>query len=443
VHPETRYARSKDGYVGYQVVGDGPRDLVFIQNSVSNVEVMWEEPSLVGFLRRLSTFSRVLCFDKRGSGVSDPVPLAAMSTLDEWMDDVPAVMDAAGSKQAALLGDTEGGLMAMLFAATYPERVSALILVNTCARPLRDVDYPCGLPAARVAQGLQRVEELWGTGGLVDIVAPSVAHDERFRRWYARYQRLASGPRALATMYAAHLERDLRGVLPSIRVPTLVLHRVGNRDIRVGHGRYLAEHIPGAKYVELPGEDHLFFVGDTETILGEIQEFLTGVRPLPESDRVLATVLFTDIVTSTERSAQVGDRRWKDLLDQHDTLIRPELERHRGRLVKNTGDGILATFDGPARAIRCAQAIAVSVKALGIEVRAGLHTGEVELRGEDVTGMGVNIAARVMDAAGPGEVVVSSTVKDLVAGSGLRFAERGTRDLRGVPGEWRLFAVEG
>jgi len=239
------------------------------------------------------------------------------------------------------------------------------------------------------------------------------------------------------------LERDLRGVLPTIRVPTLVFHRVGDRFIRVGHGRYLAEHIPGAKYVELPGEDHVFHVGDTEAMLGEIEEFLTGVRPLPESDRVLATVLFTDIVSSTERSAQVGDRRWKDLLDQHDTLIRPELERHRGRLVKNTGDGILATFDGPARAIRCAQAIAASVKALGIEVRAGLHTGEVELRGEDVTGLGVNIAARVMDAAGPGEVIVSSTVKDLVAGSGLRFADRGTHDLRGVPGEWRLFAVEG
>jgi class 3 adenylate cyclase len=244
-------------------------------------------------------------------------------------------------------------------------------------------------------------------------------------------------------MYAAHLERDLRGVLPSIRVPTLVLHRVGNRDIRVGHGRYLAEHIPGAKYVELPGEDHLFYVGDIDTMLEEIEEFLTGVRPLHESNRVLATVLFTDIVTSTERSAQVGDRRWKDLLDQHDTLIRRDLERHRGRLVKNTGDGILATFDGPARAIRCAQAIATSVKSLGIEVRAGLHTGEVELRGEDVTGMGVNIAARVMGTAGPGEVVVSSTVKDLVAGSGLRFADRSTHDLRGVPGEWRLFAVEG
>jgi class 3 adenylate cyclase len=442
VQPETRYARGKDGSVAYQVIGDGPLDLVFIPGWASNIEIMWEEPSLANFLHRLATFSRLVCFDKRGTGVSDPVPLAALPTLEEWMDDVPTVMDAAGSKQAALLGSTEGGQMAILFAATYPERVSALILTDTSARPLRDLDYPWGFPTDRVPQILQRIEEEWGTGRTTDTMAPSLAHDDRFRRWRARYERLVLSPRALATMYAGHLERDLRGVLPSIRVPTLVLHRAENPYFRIGHGRYLAEHIPGAKYVEVAGEDHLFHVGDTETMLGEIEEFLTGVRPLPESDRVLATVLFTDIVTSTERSAQVGDRRWKDLLDQHDTLIRPELERHRGRLVKNTGDGILATFDGPARAIRCAQAIAASVKALGIEVRAGLHTGEVELRGEDVTGIGVNIAARVMDAAGPGEVVVSSTVKDLVAGSGLRFAERGTHALKGVPDEWRLFAVE-
>ena len=443
MQPETRYARSKDGHVAYQVIGDAPLDLVFISGWISNVEVMWEEASAARFLRRLGTFSRLLYFDKRGSGVSDPVPLAALPTLEEWMDDVRTVMDAAGSKRAALVGHGEGGPMAMLFAATYPERASALILVDTTARPLRDVDYPWGLPADRVPQLLQRLEEGWGTGGTHDFLAPSLAHDERFWRWFARYQRLASAPRAFTTMWAAHFDRDLRGVLPSIRVPTLVLHRAGNRYMRVGHGRYLAEHIPGAKYVELPGEDHFFFVGDTETMLGEIEEFLTGVRPLPEFDRVLATVLFTDIVTSTERSAQVGDRTWKDLLDQHDALIRRELERHRGRLVKNTGDGILATFDGPARAIRCAQAITTGVKSLGIEVRAGLHTGEIELRGEDVTGMGVNIAARVMDTAGPGEVVVSSTVKDLVAGSGLRFADRGSHDLRGVPGEWRLFAVEG
>ena len=441
MQPETRYARTKDGHVAYQVIGHGPRDLVFIPSWANNIDVMWEEPSLARFLRRLASFSRLLCFDKRGTGVSDPVPLAALPTLEEWMDDVRSVMDAAGSKRAALFGHAEGGAMAMLVAATYPERTSALVLMDAYARYLRDVDYPWGFPADRVPRTLRWLEDTWGVGG-VDFLAPSLADDPRFWRWCARYERLSNAPRAAATMYAAHFERDLRAVLPSIRVPTLVLHRAGNRNIRVGHGRYLGEHIAGAKYVEVRGADALFYVGETETVLDEIEEFLTGVRPVPESGRVLATVLFTDIVASTARSAQIGDRRWKDLLDRHDTLIRRELERHRGRLVKTTGDGVLATFDGPARAIRCAQAIATSVKALGIEVRAGLHTGEVELRGDDVTGLGVYIAARVMDVAGAGEVVVSSTVKDLVAGSGHRFADRGTYDLRGVPGHWRLFAVE-
>src|SRR5436309_3445212 len=285
VQPETRYARSKDGHVAYQVVGDGPLDLVFIPSWASNVEVMWEEPSIARFFPRLSTFSRVLCFDKRGTGVSDPVPLAALPTLEQWMDDVRTVMEAAGSKRAALLGTHEGGQMAILFAATYPERTSALILVDTCARHVRDVDYPWGLPADRVPGFLQRLEQVWGTGSYLDLLAPSVAPDERFRRWFARSQRLSSAPRAAATMHAAYLERDLRGVLPSIRVPTLVLHRTGNRYIRVGHGRYLAEHIPGAKYVELPGEVLFVMVATTEAMLGEIEEFLTGVRPVPEITR--------------------------------------------------------------------------------------------------------------------------------------------------------------
>jgi pimeloyl-ACP methyl ester carboxylesterase len=283
------------------VVGDGPLNLVFIPAWASNVEVMWEEPSFARFLHRLSAFSRLLCFDKRGSGVSDPVPLTALPTLEQWMDDVRTVMDAAGVKRAALLGTHEGGQMAMLFAATYPERTSALILLNTCARHLRDVDYPWGLPADRVPRLLQRTEELWGTGGVLDVVAPSVTHDARFRSWFARYERQTMSPLTATIMQAAYLERDLRAVLPSIRVPTLVLHRVGNLHTRAGHGRYLAESIPGAKYVELPGEDHLVILGDAEAVLGEIEEFLTGVRPLPESDRVLATVLFTDIVDSTGR----------------------------------------------------------------------------------------------------------------------------------------------
>jgi class 3 adenylate cyclase len=415
---------------------------VFIFYWASNVDAMWEEPSLARFLRRLATFSRLLCFDKRGSGVSDPVPLAAVPTLEQWTDDVRAVMDAAGSKRAALLGHADGGQMAMLFAATYPERTSALILVDTCARHLRDVDYPCGLPADRVPRYLERTEELWGTGRLLDILAPSVAHDERFRRWYGRYERLAMGPRAMIATQAAYLERDLRAVLPSIRVPTLVSHRAGDRFIRAGHGRYLAEHIRGAKYVELPGEDALF-LGDTEMLLAEMEEFLTGTRPVPEIDRVLATVLFTDIVGPTERAATLGDRAWRALLDTHHGIVRQELERHRGREIKTVGDGFLATFDGPARAIRCACAIRDGLRALGVEIRAGLHRGECELLNDDVGGIAVHIGARVVATAAPAEVLVSSTVKDLVAGSGLRFVDRGVRSLQGVPGEWRLFAVEG
>jgi len=351
-------------------------------------------------------------------------------------------MDAVGSQRAALIGVAEGGPMAMLFAATYPERTSALVLVNTFARLLRDADCGYGYPADRVPKALAGLEELWGTGGLLNLVAPSVAHDERFRRWYARYERLAMGPGAATAMFATMFEIDIRHVLPAIRVPTLILHRSRDRHIRVGHGRYLAEHIPGAKYVELPGEDHLFYVGDTETMLGEIEEFLTGTRSAPESDRVLATVLFTDIVGSTERAAALGDAGWRDLLGAHHEVVRRELERYRGREIDTTGDGFLATFDGPARAVRCTCAIGQAVRRLGIDVRAGLHTGEIEFVGERVAGIAVHMAARVAALAGPGEVLVSSTVKDLVAGSGLRFVERGMHALKGVPDEWRLFAVE-
>jgi class 3 adenylate cyclase len=443
VQPETRYARSKDGHVAYQIVGDGPRDLVFIPSWTSNVEAMWEEPSLARFLRCLARFSRLLCFDKRGTGVSDPVPLAALPTLEQWMDDVRTVMDAASSERAALLGHGEGGQMAMLFAATHPERTAALILGDTSARLVRDVDYPWGVPSDWVPRFLHLTEDFWGSGSTVDLVAPSAAHDERFRRWYARFERLAIGPRAAVAMSAFTLERDLRGVLPTIRVPTLVLHRAGDRFIRVGHGRYLAEHIPGAKYVELSGKDHLFYVGDTEAVVGEIEEFLTGARPVPEIDRVLSTVLFTDIVGSTERAARLGDRAWRALLDTHHDIVRRELERHRGREVKTVGDGFLATFDGPARAIRCACAIRDGVRSLGIEIRAGLHSGECELMKDDVGGIAVHIGARVVASASPGEVLVSGTVKDLVAGSGLRFVDRGVHNLHGVPGAWRLFAVEG
>ena len=440
--PETRYAISKDGNVAYQVVGDGPLDLVFISNWTSNVDAMWEEASFALFLRRLAAFSRLICFDKRGTGVSDTVPLGALPTLEQWSDDVRTVMEAVGSKRAALLGHGSGAQMAMLFAATYPERTSALILVNTCARQLRDVDYPWGFPADRVPVALEQVVKGWGTGSHVDLIAPSVAGDERFRRWYGRYERLAMGPRAASATYAWQFEGDLRGVLPAIRVATLVLHRAGDRFIRVAHGRYLAEHISGAKFVELPGEDHLFYLGEPEGMLGEIEEFLTGMRSVPEIDRVLTTVLFTDIVGSTERAAALGDGAWRSLLDMHHHVARRELERHRGREIEFVGDGLFATFDGPARAIRCACAIAEAVRAFGLEIRAGLHTGEIELAGSAVRGIAVHIGARVAAAAGGGEVLVSSTVKDLVAGSGIRFADRGVHVLKGVPGEWRLYAAQ-
>jgi len=440
-YPETRYARGKEGAVAYQVLGDSPLDLVFIPWWVSNVDAMWEELSIANFLRRLATFSRLLCFDKRGTGVSDPVPLAALPTLEQWSDDVRTVMEAAGSKRATLLGHGVGGQMAMLFAATYPEQTSALILVDSAARWLRDVDYLWGLPLERLPRALKRIEDQWGTGATLDFVAPSVAGDERFRRWYGRYQRAAIGPASIAIM-AKLFENDLRPILPAIQAPTLVLHRVGDSYIRVDHGRYLAEHIPGAKYVELPGEDHLFHVGETEGMLAEIEEFVTGVRPVPEIDRILATVLFTDIVGSTERAAALGDHAWRTLLDTHHEIVRRELERHRGREIQFIGDGLLATFDGPARAIRCACAIADAVRVLGIEIRAGLHTGEIELAGNDVRGIAVHIGSRVAAEAGAGEVLVSSTVKDLVAGSGIRFADRDFHALKGVPGEWRLFSAE-
>ena len=440
VPPETRYAKSGDVHIAYQVVGDGGLDLVYAPPWIGNMELFWEEPSYARFLKRLASFSRLILFDKRGTGSSDRA--VEIPIIEQQIDDLTAVMDSVGSARAAFLGASEGGSLCTLFAATHPERTSALILCGALATTRWSPETPWA-PTRETFEGwIQTVSREWGKPLAIELFAPSVAHEKRFRHWWGRLLRLAASPAAAIALLRMLDEIDVRPVLPTIRIPTLVLHSVGDKVVNVENGRYFGRHIPNARYVELPGADHFPYLGDSDAILAEIEEFLTGVRPLPESDRVLATVLFTDIVTSTERSAQVGDRRWKDLLDQHDTLVRRELERHRGRLVKNTGDGILATFDGPARAIRCAQAIATSVKSLGIEVRAGLHTGEVELRGEDVTGMGVNIAARVIDAAGPGEVVVSSTVKDLVAGAGQRFADRGTHDLRGVPGEWRLFTVE-
>ena len=441
--PETQYATSEDGYVAYQVFGRGPHDLLFIGNWASNIEVMWEHPSMARYLNRLGQFARVICFDKRGAGISDPVALGALPTLEHWMDDARIVLDAAGSEEAALVGDAEGGPMAMMFAATYPQRIRALVLVNTFAKMLRAVDYPIGMPEDAAERFLQIWERAWGTGIVLELSAPSVASDAQMQRWVGRYMRLSAPPAACTRMYRWVLQVDVRSVLPSIQAPTLILHRAENRHYRAPMGRYLVEHIPDAKYVELPGADWYPPFVNAEPVLDEIEEFLTGARPAPTQDRILATVLFTDIVGSTDMAAKLGDQRWLDLKAGHDRLVRMHLDRYRGKEVATTGDGFLATFDGPARAVRCASEIASAVRSLGIKIRAGLHSGEVEIQDGQIAGIAVHIAARVMALAGKGRVLVSGTVKDLVVGSPIRFTDRGSHPLRGIPGEWRLFEVTG
>ena len=440
VQPETRYAKSGDVHIAYQIVGEGPRDLVLVPGWVSHVECVWDDPGFARFLGRLAAFSRLIIFDKRGTGLSDRVP--GIPTLEERMDDVRTVMDAAGSERAVLCGISEGGPMSVLFAATYPERTASLVLYGAQAKVTPDPSYPWGWTLEQLDAFVAAVKASWGQedSRTLAMLAPSVADDLALRHWWARYERQSASPGAFAALFRMNAEIDVRSVLPTIRAPTLVLHREGDRCVTVDQGRYLAEHIPGAKYVELPGIDHLVLVG-FDPILDEIEEFLTGVRPGPTWDRALATVLFTDIVGATEQTARLGDQRWRDLLDRYHALIRTELAFFRGREVKTLGDGFLATFDGPARAIRCACAIRDGLGQLGIEIRAGLHTGECELMGDDVGGIAVHIGARVAARAAPGEVLVSSTVKDLVAGSGLHFVDRGVHKLHGVPEEWRLFVV--
>ena len=441
MQPKTRYAKSGDVHIAYQVVGDGRLDLVYAPAWIGNMELFWEEPSCARFLKRLASFSRLILFDKRGTGSSDrsvEIPI-----IEQQIDDLTSVMDSVGSERAALLGASEGGSLCTLFAATHPERTSALILCGAVATTRWSPETPWALTRETFETWIQTVGREWGGPLAIELFAPSVAHDQRFRDWWARLLRLAASPATAIALLRMLDDIDVRPVLPTIRVPTLVLHCTGDRAVNVENGRYLGRHIPNAKYVELPGADHFPYVGDTDAILAEIEEFLTGARHAPEADRVLATVLFTDIVGSTAHAAGMGDQRWRDLLGSYQALVRGELARSRGREVKTLGDGFLATFDGPARAIRCACAIRDSVRPLGIEIRAGLHTGECELMDDDVGGIAVHIGARVAASAAPGEVLVSSTVKDLVAGSGLGFADRGTHHLRGVPGEWRLFAVEG
>ena len=443
MQPETLFAQGPEGQVAYQVFGEGPIDLLFLPPWLWSIDLMWDEPRIERFMRRLGSFSRVIVFDKRGMGSSDPIPLGAIPTLEEWTDDIRVVLDAVGTERAAIVGDADSSQMAMIFAASHPERTASLVVIDGAACILRHEDYPAGLPARLVDATVQAVVRS-GVDGYVNAYAPSLKHDEPFLRWAARFWRMASqGPSIQPRVFRGGLYWDVRAVLPAIRVPTLVMHHRENRYIRPEHGRYVAEHITEARFIELAGADTSFFVGDQNALLDEIEAFLTGSRGVREHDRVLATVLFTDIVASTERAAELGDRRWHEVLDSHDRTAADQVARHRGRLIKTTGDGVLATFDGPARAIRCAASIGDAVRHLEIELRAGLHTGEVELRGEDIGGIAVNLAARVMGEAGSNEIVVSSTVKDLVIGSGIEFDDRGTHELKGVPGEWRLYAVRG
>ena len=433
--PKTQYAKSGDVRIAYQVVGEGPFDLVFVPGFISNLDVAWEEPYRARVWTRLAAFARLIMFDKRGTGLSDRT--VGVPTLEERMDDVRAVMDAVGSQQAALFGISEGGAMSVLFAATYPERTRALVLYGTYGHFSSWV-----VPPDRIEAALVRMEKNWGTGESLRLFAPSVASDETFKLSWARFERLGASPSAVVALMRMNSEIDVRPILPSIRVPTFIIHRQGDVRVSVEAGRFMARQIPNAKYLELPGSDHMLWTGETERVLDEVEEFLTGSRSAIESDRVLATVLFTDIVNSTKRAETIGDRAWHDVLDRHNALVRREISRHRGHEVRTMGDGFLATFDGPARSIRCALAINEGVEALGLQVRAGLHTGEVEMAEDDLSGIAVHIASRVATMAKPGQVLVSNTVRDLVAGSNIRFHDEGSHSLKGLTESVRLFAAE-
>jgi class 3 adenylate cyclase len=440
--PETRYARGPEGNLAYQVVGDGPTDLVIVPGWFSHVDLLWGDPGWASFVGELASFARVVLYDKRGTGLSDPVD--GVPTLESRVDDLRAVLDSAGSSRAALFGFSEGGPISVLFAASYPERVSALILYGTYANGSLDDD---GSPERKkwiefLVKARATIDH-WGEGRTVDWAAPSLGRSALYRRAVGALERAGMSPRmALLTLEAVLTQLDVREILGSVRVPTLVLHRK-EEAIPVEFGRELAANIPGARLVELDGVDHYPAVGDIKSITGEVEEFLTGQRHEHAVDRVLATVLFTDIVDSTRRATELGDQRWRELLERHDEITRAEITRFQGRVIKHTGDGFLATFDGPTRALRCATTLAERMPELGIDVRSGLHTGECEPRGDDIGGIAVHIGARIAALANAGEVLVSSTVKDLVNGSGIAFHDRGTHVLKGIRGEWRLYAPAG
>jgi class 3 adenylate cyclase len=434
------YAQSGGVRIAYQTSGEGDLDLVLVQGFASHLDLEWDNPAIARFYRGLGSFSRLIRFDKRGLGLSDrnvpPVP------LEERMDDVRAVMDAVESERAVLMGFSEGVPMSVLFAATYPERTEALVLYGGMARATEAPGYPWG---PSLDGFLEATEELIMptvySGDDIDVWAPSLDEDPVAREWLGRYRRAAMSPDGIEAVLKMFLDIDVRHVLPTLSVPTLVLHRHGDRVVNWRASEWMAQQIPGARRVELPGRDHFPWAGDTDAIVEEVRAFLTGTRVPQEADRVLATVMFTDVVESTGRAASLGDRRWTELLDAHDDAVRRELVAFRGNEIKTTGDGFLATFDGPARGIRCARAIRSAATDLQLDVRVGLHTGEIELRGDDIGGLAVHISQRVSSAAEPKEIMVSSTVKDLVAGSGIEFEDRGERELKGVPGNWRLFAV--
>ena len=436
---EVRFARSGDIDVAYRVVGDGPVDLVYAQGSYTHLEIYWELPAFRRYCERLGEFTRLILFDKRGMGMSDRVPGA--TTLEERMDDIRAVMDAAGSERAAVIGESEGGPLAMLFAAAHPERTVALILQGAEVRERTDEDWPWGENTDEDFEAsMKTLAERWGKGSGFPFLAPSLGDVEWGRAWRGRVQTHANTPGSAEAFMRMAFDIDVRHVASAINVPTLVIHAMDDQVCHIENARFLARTIPGARYVELPGGDHVPWF-DPDVTLAEIREFLTGKREAGVPDRALATVLFTDLVGSTAQAAELGDRRWRDLLEQHHAAVRRELARFEGREIDTAGDGFFATFDGPARAIRCARAIVDAVRPLGLDVRAGLHTGEVELADGKVAGIAVNIGARVAGEADAGDVLVSGTVKDLVAGSGLEFADRGIATLKGVPGEFRLFAV--
>ena len=438
--PEIHYAKSGEVSIAYSVHGDGPFDLVAVPGFVSHLEFGWEEPTFARVLERLGSFARVIGFDKRGTGLSDRG--IGVASLEEYVSDVRSVMDAVGSEQAALWGISEGGAIAALFAATHPERVRALVIYGGWARVAWAPDYPFGIQKELLESGANFVADTWGTGVGLSAWAPSLGKDPRMRQWWAQFQRLAASPRDVREIMSLYASIDVRQALPTITAPALVLHRKGDLIVTVESGRYLASHIPGAKYLELDGADHFPWTEDADSVLGEVEEFLTGMRQGPEPTRRLATVLFTDIVGSTQRMSEIGDRKWRDLLERHDGMVRRALSRFSGQEVNTTGDGFLALFDGPSAAIRCADAIRGGASGLGCGVRIGVHTGEIEEMGQDVGGLAVNIARRVADLAGGGEIWVSGTVPGLVVGSGIEFKELGSRSLKGISGDWPLFSVE-